>query len=156
MTTYRRAAILIAVDSLSWFLAVIAAVLLRYDLSLSGLTPKSIIGVAGVAAVLFVLSGFAFSIYSGRHRLGSYQEILTLGLAVWPPAIILFVWLAVSDPRPVALSVPLIALPSRSCRCWRRAPSCGPSGTDVASPRRIRHQRSSSGRGKPPSSWCAR
>ena len=89
----------------------IAAVLLRYDLSLSGLTPKSILGVAVVAAVLFVLSGFAFSIYSGRHRLGSYQEILSLGLAVWPPAMILFVWLAISVPRPVALSVPLIALP---------------------------------------------
>ena len=111
MTTYRRAAILIAVDALSWFWAVIAAVLLRYDLSLSGVTPKSILGVGGVAAVLFVLSGFAFSIYSGRHRLGSYQELLTLGLAVWPPAMILFVWLAISVPRPVALSVPLIALP---------------------------------------------
>ena len=112
MTTYRRAAILIAVDSLSWFLAVIAAVMLRYDLSLSGLTMTSVFGVAALAAVLFVTVRLRLldllGAPSARQLPGDPHPS---GLAVWPPTLILFVWLAVADPRPVALSVPLIALP---------------------------------------------
>ena len=44
VTTRKRAAILMTVDAASWFLAVIAAVFLRYDLSLTGVTPRSIVG----------------------------------------------------------------------------------------------------------------
>lgn len=111
MTARRRAAILIAVDAASWFLAIVAAVLLRYDLSLTGLEVSSVIAVACAAGILQVLSGVAFSNYSGRHRLGSYQELVRLGLACGPPALILAGWLALATPRPMALSVPVIAMP---------------------------------------------
>jgi FlaA1/EpsC-like NDP-sugar epimerase len=112
VSTRQRAVILVALDAACWIGAIVAATVLRYDLTLRGLDAQTaLMGVSLTAAALFVLSGFAASLYSGRHRLGSYQELVALGVAVWPPALILFVWLAMATPRPIALSVPLIALP---------------------------------------------
>lgn len=111
MTIYRRAAVLMAVDALSWFTAVVAAVLLRYDLALREVGLRAVVIVACVAAVLQILSGLAFSVYTGRDRLGSYQGLVSLGLSALPPAILPFLWLTISDPRPLAISVLLIALP---------------------------------------------
>lgn len=112
MRSGKRTALLVAIDSISWVVAIVVAVLLRYDLHLSGLpAARSVLTLAVIASALFALSGFAFSLYSGRHRLGSYQDLVALGLAVWPPTLILFAWLSISAPRPMARSIPLIAMP---------------------------------------------
>jgi FlaA1/EpsC-like NDP-sugar epimerase len=111
MTRLRRAAILIAVDASAWAIAVVVAVLLRYDLLLLTVPLRVVAITAATAATLQVLSGLALHNYSGRHRLCSYPELLTLGLSALPPAVLLFAWLSLADPRPVARSVPLIALP---------------------------------------------
>lgn len=112
MRRLMRAAVLMAIDGGAWFGATIAAVLLRYELQLTATAAlRDMVLLGGLGACLFVLSGSAFGLYWGRHRLGSYQELVAMGLAVWPPTLMLFAWLSLTEPRPLARSIPLIAMP---------------------------------------------
>lgn len=106
-----RAFALIAIDLACWVVAILAAVALRYDLAMPAALARSAAQAGLVAGALFVVAGLALGLYSGRHRLGSYQELRHLAGAVLVPTTALTLWMALSLPRPLALSVPLIAAP---------------------------------------------
>ena len=106
-----RALALIVIDLACWIAAVLGAVALRYDLRMPTSLARSAFGLGVVAGALFVATGLAVGLYAGRHRLGSYQELRQLAGATLVPTAALTVWLVLSQPRPLALSVPLIAMP---------------------------------------------
>lgn len=140
MTVRIRAAILIALDAISWLFAILSATLLRYDFPLRGFEPvpaRAMLALGLVLAVLQVLTGLAAHVYSGRNRLGGYADFVTVSVSAVVPALLTTLWLIVVTPRPLAASIPLIALPGalilmligravlRGIRDWRakRGPS---------------------------------
>lgn len=106
-----RALALSLIDAGCWVAAVIVAVALRYDLIMPAPLHRSAFLLGLAAAALFILTGALVGLYAGRHRLGSYQELRQLAGASLLPTAVLTAWLAISDPRPLALSIPLIAMP---------------------------------------------
>ena len=115
MTRTIRAAILIGVDLLSWIVAAVAAAMLRYDFVVSGLDPVPVrLSVAlGLAmGVIQVIAGLLLNNYSGRNRLGGYADFVNVTLSSLVPSTLASLWLVSTTPRPLAVSVPLIALPT--------------------------------------------
>jgi FlaA1/EpsC-like NDP-sugar epimerase len=107
-----RTGMLVGTDAIAWVIATFVAVVLRYDLSMTAMAESADAGLVGIiTAVLFLITAAALGVYSGRHRLGSYQELVPLALSVVPPAVIVSAWLALTEPRPLARSVPIIAMP---------------------------------------------
>ncbi len=114
MTSSRRAAILIAVDISAWIIATIAATFLRYDVPVRGLEPvpmRAMLALGVVLALLQVLTGLLVHAYTGRNRLGGYADFVTVCISSLVPALAGFIWLELISSRPIAISVPLIALP---------------------------------------------
>ncbi len=134
MTSRIRAAVLIAVDLASWVTATLLATLLRYDVPLQGLEVPSgltmlVLGLS--LGALQILTGLAAQSYSGRNRLGGYADFVTVCVSSLVPALVGAISLGLFDSRPIAVSIPLIALPGavvlmlvgrgalRAARDWR-------------------------------------
>lgn len=69
-----------AMDSAAWAIALIVAVLLRYDFDASQVRWFSLLVVCFVAAVLQLLAGWRLGLYTGRFALGSFDETKALAL----------------------------------------------------------------------------
>jgi FlaA1/EpsC-like NDP-sugar epimerase len=103
-------AILAPLDASVWLIAILAATGLRYmDASKEPPWRAALLLGLGMAA-LFLLVAWALRLYSGRHRIGSSDETLLLGM------IVVFVacvgTLAIDLPWPtrtVAISIPLLS-----------------------------------------------
>lgn len=136
MTSRIRAAILIAVDSTAWIAATVLATLLRYDLPVRGFEPlplpvRAMLTFGMALATLQVLTGLSLRAYGGRNRLGGYADFVTVCISSLVPALVGFLWLEMVRSRPIAISIPLIALPAalvlmlvgrgglRAVRDWR-------------------------------------
>lgn len=99
-------------DSMSWVVAVILALLLRYEM---GIRVEQFAGaavIAAIAVVVQVLTGYALALYRGRYPFGSFQEaralvFVTVIVAASITASLLVLYEAINIGR----SVGLIAFP---------------------------------------------
>lgn len=81
-STYARRSAMVGWDVASWGLSLLAFSTVRYDFDLSGERWGLALGYVGCAAFLQVMVGFRTHLYLGRSRVGSYDEVTTLGLLV--------------------------------------------------------------------------
>ena len=71
-----------AMDVAAWVIALLAAVLLRYDFDVSRVRWLSLAVVCGAAAVLQLALGWRTALYGGRFVLGSFHEARVLAFVV--------------------------------------------------------------------------
>ena len=117
-----------AFDGTAWAIALVVAVLFRYDFRFTALDQADFAVVAPVVVVAQWAFGYASGIYRGRSVTGSFDELLPLsGTVASVTALLVVIDLAVGDPRPVPLSAAVAAAPPRVAAHGRRS-------LDVASP----------------------
>ncbi|MEV1154539.1 polysaccharide biosynthesis protein [Micromonospora chokoriensis] len=104
----RRTAGFLANDATAWVGGFIAAVWSRYEFQLSPgqLTRAAIIGVG--AAVMYVAVAALRRLYSGRHPLGSLQEVQGVAGTTVTTVTIVLLGLLPSADRPVPASTPVV------------------------------------------------
>ncbi|MDP1877237.1 MAG: nucleoside-diphosphate sugar epimerase/dehydratase [Actinomycetota bacterium] len=96
-------------DAASWLVAVPVASLLRYDPDVPARTLAAAVVVGAACAVLQLLVGFSFSLYQGRYRPASFDEVVGVCFATLIVTAAAFVTLAVAESIDLPRSVPLIA-----------------------------------------------
>lgn len=100
------------VDCSLWAIVTIAAVLIRFDFDLSRVAVAPLLAFAVLAALLHAIAGFAFGLYAGRHKYGSFAEVRSLSFAVLLVAICLFATTALLGTQfGIPRSATFIALP---------------------------------------------
>ncbi len=94
------------IDLSAWFAGIWAAILLRFEFDLGAWSGRSVFTAFALAAILQAGSGFAFGLYIGRWRFGSFEEVAAVARAAMLVTVILF---AVSrwayEPRLLPVSV---------------------------------------------------
>jgi dTDP-glucose 4,6-dehydratase len=108
MLTKKRLA-RIAVDSVSWIAAAWLSTLLRFDGQLPQGMLANIWRFSFLAVSVSLLIGISFSIYAGKYRNASLEEVLILSLATALTALILFSLRIIFNLTGVPRSVPIIA-----------------------------------------------
>jgi len=78
----RRRALAATVDALAWTLAVIIAVILRFEFDFAEVSWGSAVGLAAVAGASQVALGYLTALYRGRFTYGSFDEVRGLALLV--------------------------------------------------------------------------
>ncbi|GAA2529593.1 polysaccharide biosynthesis protein [Pilimelia columellifera] len=96
------------VDLAAWAAGLSAAVIARYELSLTSAHLSPLAFAAPAAGLLHVGAGHALCLYRGRHRPASFAEARTITLAVLLTAAALTVATATVEPRPVPISTPAL------------------------------------------------
>jgi FlaA1/EpsC-like NDP-sugar epimerase len=71
-----------AIDAAAWTVALIAAVMLRYDFQLELVGWRSLAVICAVTIVVQFATGWIFYLYRGRHPYGSFAEVLALTFTV--------------------------------------------------------------------------
>ncbi|ABY23174.1 UDP-N-acetylglucosamine 4,6-dehydratase [Renibacterium salmoninarum ATCC 33209] len=99
-------------DAFSWIVAILLALLLRYELDVNRISWLAALSVMGVAVLTQVIAGYSFSLYRGRYSFGSFQEarllvIVTLIVAV-TTSLYLFIFI---NQTGIGRSVGAIAFP---------------------------------------------
>ncbi|MFG3707775.1 polysaccharide biosynthesis protein [Micromonospora sp. NPDC047670] len=104
----RRAVGFLATDTVAWLIGFVAAAWTRYEFQPPpGLLARAA-GIGAVAAVVHVAVAALRRLYSGRHPLGSLQEVQGVtGTAITTAGIVLLGLLPSAD-RPVPASTPLV------------------------------------------------
>jgi len=95
-------------DSAAWLAGVNLAVWSRYE---GVLTPTAAAGATALGCLAIcchALLGHVRFIYRGRHRFGTFDEVITLGTTVAASAVIVFVIDLLARPRLAPISVPLV------------------------------------------------
>lgn len=116
-----RRSIIVAWDVVSWALAFVLFVLVRYDFTLTEAQWQMVITYTLSAIALQVAGGFALHLYLGRSRVGSFDEASTLGILVVMVAAALAVIFFVFNPkfpRGVALMLPPLAMVFMAAGRW--------------------------------------
>ncbi|MBG6066710.1 polysaccharide biosynthesis protein [Micromonospora ureilytica] len=104
----RRAAAFLATDTTAWIGGFVAAAWTRFELDLPPGQLGRAAAVGVLAAVVYVAVAAVRRLHSGRHPLGSLQEVQGVaGTAITTAAIVLL-GLLPSDQRPVPASTPLV------------------------------------------------
>lgn len=105
----RRAAAQAAFDACAWLIALPIAAELRYEgnLPAGALTQSITFGLLAAAAQVFI--GYAFRLYRGRYRFGSFDEVLGVTTTVALVTAITFIVRATVQAQGGSRSVPLIA-----------------------------------------------
>ena len=86
----KKSASRIFFDVLSWFVSAFLATVLRYDGAIPLGVPQKFLSLGAIGAALFVLTGLVFSLYSGRYRRASLEEVIALSLGTAFITVILF------------------------------------------------------------------
>jgi len=99
-------------DAFSWIVAILLALLLRYELDVSRISWLAALSVMAVAVLTQIVAGYSFSLYRGRYSFGSFQEarllvVVTLIVAV-TTSIFLFVFI---NQTGIGRSIGAIAFP---------------------------------------------
>ncbi|MCA0290275.1 MAG: polysaccharide biosynthesis protein [Actinobacteria bacterium] len=81
-SVYARRSLIVAWDVFAWLVALLAFSVVRYDFVLSDKRWGLSVAYVGAAIVLQILIGFRLHLYLGRSRVGSYEEVTTLGTIV--------------------------------------------------------------------------
>ena len=111
----------VAWDALAWVLAYVAFVLIRHDLNLSErvweITTTYLIG----AILLQIVGGYYLHLYLGRSRIGSFDEVTTLGALVLTVSLFLGGIFFLTQPvfsRGVAVAMPAMAFILMAAGRW--------------------------------------
>jgi FlaA1/EpsC-like NDP-sugar epimerase len=104
-----RRALPAVADAIAWPLALTFTALVRHDFSVPTSTWEGLAVVIPAAIALQLLIGLTLSLYLGRARLGSFDEVATLVEVVGLVTLILFVFNWFVFDRFVPASVPLAA-----------------------------------------------
>ncbi|MFT4232206.1 MAG: nucleoside-diphosphate sugar epimerase/dehydratase [Leucobacter sp.] len=78
----RQYGLLFVLDSAAWAVAILAALVLRFDFNLSRIHIGWTLTVIGVVILLQLLGGWAFWLYRNRYEVGSFDEVRSLVLDV--------------------------------------------------------------------------
>lgn len=70
----RRTGLQLTLDGTAWVVAVVTAVLLRYDFEVGEITWASVAFVAVACVAVQLAAGFGVGLYTRRHRVGSFGE----------------------------------------------------------------------------------
>lgn len=118
---YVKRLAVVAWDALSWVLAYVAFVLVRHDLNLSErvweITGTYLIG----AILLQIVGGYYLHLYLGRSRIGSFDEVTTLGTLVLTVSLFLGGMFFLTQPvfsRGVAVAMPAMAFILMAAGRW--------------------------------------
>lgn len=104
----RRTIGFLATDSTAWVCGFLAAVWFRYEFDLTPDQLARAVACGALAAVVHVAVAAVRRIYSGRHPLGSLQEVQGVAGTAATTAAILLVGLLPAGVRPVPASAPLV------------------------------------------------
>ena len=118
---YLKRSVLVAWDALCWVVALTAFVLTRYDFVLSDRVWQAMIGYVVAAIALQVAGGFAFHLYLGRSRIGSFDEVTALGTLVAGISVVLGAVFFLTQPvfsRGVAFAMPAFAFILMAAGRW--------------------------------------
>jgi dTDP-glucose 4,6-dehydratase len=99
----------VMLDSFSWFAAAWLASLLRFDGQLPPELSVQVLGFGILAAIVSFLICSSFSLYAGKYRNASLEEVLTLVLAVTLSSVLLFSARILAPTPSVPRSVPIIS-----------------------------------------------
>lgn len=101
-----------ALDSISWAVALLLAVLLRYELDVRLINPGGIVLLIAVAVATQLIAGWSLSLYRGRYTFGSISEARVLVATTLIVAVVtaIFLLLTVQEIH-IARSVSAIAFP---------------------------------------------
>ena len=69
-------------DALSWLVAVVLAVWLRYEFAVPSGAWAGVMTFAGIAVLLQTILGAVMGIYRGRHVYGTFEEVKTMSIVV--------------------------------------------------------------------------
>ena len=99
------------IDAGVWMLAVCGATWLRYDFSFHAVDSPSVVWLAAVAALVYVIVGAVIGPYAVGHERGSFEETLDVArtAAVATTGVFLWVLLTHADRPNLPRSVPLMA-----------------------------------------------
>jgi len=108
----RRTVLQVGSDAAAWLLALVAAVLLRYDFELEQVTWSSVVGVWLAAAVVQIVAGYVFGLYIRRYRSGSFGQMRAIFAAAASVFVLVGVpVLALGTQFSLARSTVVIAFP---------------------------------------------
>ena len=77
-------------DVIAWFISAFLATVLRYDGAIPLGVPQKFLTLGAAGAFLFILAGLIFSLYSGRYRKASLEEVIALALTTAFITVVLF------------------------------------------------------------------
>ncbi len=120
-TTFAKRSAAVGWDVLCWIVALLGFLLLRHDLSLSERMWELAIAYTLSAVFLQIAGGFALHLYLGRSRIGSFDEVTTLGSLVAAIAMVLGVIFLVTQQgfsRGVAVAMPALAFLFMAAGRW--------------------------------------
>ncbi|MCM0674750.1 polysaccharide biosynthesis protein [Micromonospora phytophila] len=104
----QRTAGFLATDGVAWVGGFVAAAWSRYEFDLTAGQLARAVGVGALAALLHVTISALRRVYSGRHPLGSLQEIRGLAGTTAATAVLVLLILLPLDQRPIPASTPLV------------------------------------------------
>lgn len=87
----RQYGLLFGLDSLAWAVAILAALVLRFDFNLSRIHWGWTLVVIGSTILLQLIGGWVFWLYRNRYEVGSFDEVRALVFAV--TAVMVLAWL---------------------------------------------------------------
>lgn len=88
LSTWFRRSALASADAVCWALATIAITALRFSFNLNVVDRNAVIVFAAVTIVVQLVTGFATKQYRNRYWIGSFEEVVALGLLVIISAIL--------------------------------------------------------------------
>ncbi|MFX0538662.1 hypothetical protein ACQBAT_13895 [Ornithinimicrobium sp. Y1847] len=95
-------------DAITWFVAVVFTVWMRFQYDLErALVPNTWI-VAGSAALIHILAGLIHGPYLVKHVRASFEEVIAVARAAFLTAVALGVWAIFLQPYVVPRSVPAV------------------------------------------------
>lgn len=101
-------------DVAAWFVSAFLATVLRYDGAIPLGVPQKFLILGAAGAFLFILSGLIFSLYSGRYRKASLEEVIALSLTTAFITVVLFstriIFSFPTLPRSVSILTGVLAL----------------------------------------------
>lgn len=99
-------------DSVSWALALLLAVLLRYELDVTLINAPGLVLLVAVAAATQLIAGWYMALYRGRYTFGSIHEARILVAVTLIVAVVASIFLSVLiNELHIARSVAVIAFP---------------------------------------------
>ncbi|MHA3682662.1 polysaccharide biosynthesis protein [Leucobacter sp. HY1910] len=87
----RQYGALYLLDALAWTVAILVALVLRFDFNLPRISWGSTIAVIGVTALLQLLGGWLTWLYRNRYAIGSFDEVRALVIDI--TGVMIFAWL---------------------------------------------------------------
>ncbi|MEX5306688.1 nucleoside-diphosphate sugar epimerase/dehydratase [Kocuria sp. CPCC 205258] len=95
-------------DSVAWVVALVLALVLRYEMELQFISAPGLLLVSLVAVAAQLVVGFSFALYKGRYSFGSFDEakllvVVTLIVTAVVQVLLLVVGTSIGIPRSTAL-----------------------------------------------------